>query len=236
MPLTAILFDLDGTLLPMDQDAFIRNYFRRLCHHMAPHGYDSKKLIETLWQGTEAVIVSSSDESNEDVFWHAAAEIWGEKICRDKPLFDKFYEEEFDKVKEVCIPNPAAVDTVRSLKSAGYRLVLATNPVFPAAATRHRIHWAGLSTDDFEFYTTYENINRAKPSTDYYRIIADRLGVPPAECLMVGNDVDDDMVAEKLGMDVFLLTDCLINKSGKDISAFTSGGFAQLQAHIQNHT
>ena len=35
---------------------------------------------------------------------------------------------------------------------------------------------------------------------------------------MVGNDVGDDMVAGELGMKVFLLADCLINKTNKDIS------------------
>ncbi len=235
MTLTAIFFDLDGTLLPMEQEEFIRNYFSRLCRYMAPHGYDPNKLVETLWRGTAAVIANTGENSNEAVFWHTAVEVYGEKILQDKALFDTFYKTEFDKVKEVCTPNPAASDTVQALKSAGYRVVLATNPIFPAAATEHRIRWAGLAPKDFELYTTYENIHRAKPNPEYYRVIADRLGVRPEECLMVGNDVDDDMAARVAGMDVFLLTDCLINKSCTDISAFPNGGFPQLQTYIKNH-
>ena len=50
---------------------------------------------------------------------------------------------------------------------------------------------------------------------------------------MVGNDVTEDMVAEETGMHVFLLTDCLINKGGKDISAYPRGSFLQLLDHIQ---
>ena len=38
MKITTVLFDLDGTLLPMDQDAFIKDYFGRLARHLAPHG------------------------------------------------------------------------------------------------------------------------------------------------------------------------------------------------------
>ena len=45
---------------------------------------------------------------------------------------------------------------------------------------------------------------------------------------MVGNDVTEDMVAETVGMKVFLLTDCLINREGKDISVYPHGGFEQL--------
>ena len=51
---------------------------------------------------------------------------------------------------------------------------------------------------------------------------------------MVGNDVSDDMVADGLGMQVFLLTDCLINKENVDISAYPNGNFNALIDFIQN--
>ena len=38
--LTTILFDLDGTLLPMDNDAFTRGYFKLLAARLAPLGYE----------------------------------------------------------------------------------------------------------------------------------------------------------------------------------------------------
>ena len=112
--------------------------------------------------------------------------------------------------------------------------VLATNPIFPAIATEHRMRWAGLSPDDFVHYTTYENSRFCKPNLAYYTEITDRLGVSPEECLMVGNDVGDDMVTENLGMKVFLLTDCLINKENVDLSAYPHGGFAELSAFIED--
>ena len=59
------------------------------------------------------------------------------------------------------------------------------------------------------------------------------LGVSPKECLMVGNDVGEDMIARELGADVFLLTDCLINKDGKDISVYPHGGFDELLQLIE---
>ena len=39
MKIKAVLFDLDGTLLPMDQDVFIKAYFGGLVKALAPHGY-----------------------------------------------------------------------------------------------------------------------------------------------------------------------------------------------------
>ena len=105
---------------------------------------------------------------------------------------------------------------------------MATNPIFPAVATESRIRWAGLTPADFELYTTYENIGFCKPNPAYYLEIANRLNVVPEECLMVGNDVTEDMVARSVGMHGFLLTDCLINKERKDINQFRRGSFEQL--------
>ena len=94
------------------------------------------------------------------------------------------------------------------------------------------MRWAGLNQDDFELYTTYENIGCCKPNLDYYREILRRIGCQPEECLMVGNDVGDDMCARELGMDVFLLTDCLINKENADISVYPNGSFQELLDYI----
>ena len=50
---------------------------------------------------------------------------------------------------------------------------------------------------------------------------------------MVGNDTSEDMVAKTLGMKVFLLTDCLINKSNEDISKYKNGSFKDLIEYIK---
>lgn len=232
MSVTTVLFDLDGTLVPMDQDVFVKNYFKRLAAKLAPHGYEPGQLVDTIWRGTAAMITNTAEKCNEEAFWDVAVSVYGDKILQDKIYFDEFYETEFDHVKEVCGFNPKAAETVRKLKSDGYRAVLATNPIFPSKATELRIGWAGLKPEEFELYTTYENINRCKPNPDYYTEITKKIGVQPQECLMVGNDVGDDMVAETIGMKVFLLTDCLINKDGVDISQYPNGSFDELNAYI----
>ncbi|MBR2432592.1 MAG: HAD family hydrolase, partial [Clostridia bacterium] len=120
------------------------------------------------------------------------------------------------------------------IKDMGYRVVLATNPVFPMAATERRIKWAGLSKDDFELVTTYENCRFCKPNLDYYRDIVSELGVSSEECLMVGNDVSEDMITERLGMKVFLLTNCLINKEEIDISVYPNGDLTALLGYVKS--
>ena len=85
-----------------------------------------------------------------------------------------------------------------------------------------------LLSSDFEFITTFENSYSCKPNPRYYLEVAEKLGLSPEECLMVGNDVRDDMIAETVGMKVFLLTDCLINVKNVDISSYPQGSFKEL--------
>lgn len=228
MAITTVLFDLDGTLLPLDQDEFAKAYFGLMAKKLAPRGYDPKALVDGIWAGTAAMVKNDGSCKNEEAFWKKFASIFGERVYDDIPYFDEYYRTDFQMVKGSCGMNPLANETVKKCKAAGLRVVLATNPLFPAVATESRIEWAGVDRDDFELYTTYENTGYCKPNLDYYRDILSRIGCKPEECIMVGNDVDEDMVAEELGMQVFLIMDCLLNRHGKDISAYNRGGFADL--------
>ena len=232
MKLTTILFDLDGTLLPMDQDVFVKAYMNRLAAKVAPLGYDPKKLVETMWAGTGAMVKNDGSARNEDVFWKVFAGVFGEEARKDKPVFDEFYRNEFQLVKESCGFEARSSKLIEGLKERGYRLILATNPLFPQMATHSRVRWAGMQPEDFVWITTYENASFCKPNPKYYEEILGRLGIDPAECLMIGNDVDEDMIAGKLGMKVFLLTDCLLNRGGQDISIYPNGSFEALEAYM----
>lgn len=233
MKITTVLFDLDGTLLPMDQNVFIKAYFGGLARHLAPHGYEAQKLIDSIWQGTAAMVKNNGDVTNEERFWQSFEAAYGKPARQDEALFAAFYREDFDKVQPSCGYTPAAREVIDTAKACGLRVALATNPIFPAMATERRIAWAGLSTSDFELYTTYENSRFCKPNPDYYRDVMRTLGVSPAECLMVGNDVAEDMIAETLGARVFLLTDDLINSKNADISVYPHGSYEELIAFIK---
>lgn len=227
-----VMFDLDATLLPMDQDLFIETYFKLLAKKMSEHGYEPKTLIENVWKCTYSMIGNNGKETNEAVFWKNFAQIYGESNLKDTPLFDEFYENEFLKAKELLGFTPKAKEVVDLLKNKGYRTVLATNPVFPAVATRNRCRWAGLEPEDFELITTYENSSFSKPNPEYFVEIMNKLNVTPEECLMVGNDVLEDGAALKAGMRVFFITDCLINKNNDDISSYPHGDFDALINYI----
>ncbi|WP_290092296.1 HAD family hydrolase [uncultured Dubosiella sp.] len=226
-----ILFDLDGTLLPMDQEQFVELYFQKLAAKMA-YAFDSRQLIRSIWAATEAMIKDQGPERNERVFWKKMEEMYGESILEYVPVFERFYEQEFQEIQKVCLANPESQKIVEALKKK-YRLMLATNPLFPQIATYSRIRWAGLDPNDFDLVTTYENASACKPSLAYYENILRDFDLKPEECVMVGNDVDEDMVARKLGMRTFLLTDHLINRSNQNIDLFAHGDFQTLLAYLK---
>ena len=114
----------------------------------------------------------------------------------------------------------------------GYRLVMAVNAWFPESAIRARLRWAGVAPDFFEFMTLMDNSHYCKPKLEYYEEILRRLKLPAKECLMVGNDVQEDMVAEQLGMQVFLIAYDLINRNGSDVSRYPQGGFQELMDYL----
>ena len=233
MVITTVLFDLDGTLLPMDQKKFMKAYFGGLSEYLAPIGYDAQKLIAAIWQGTEGMVRNSGAKTNEEVFWDEFAKIFGEKARADEPRFADFYRTQFEKVQSSCGYDARARQTVNEIKKLGYRVALATNPLFPAVATESRIHWAGFAAREFEYYTTYENSHFCKPDLKYYEEVMEKVGVKATECLMVGNDVGEDMVASELGMKVFLLTDNVINKNEEDIDKYPHGSFEELLEYVK---
>lgn len=234
MGITTILFDLDGTLLPMDQDTFAKAYITGLTFAAEAAGYSPMLLSTAIMTGTAAMVNNNGEQTNENVFWDALGKAYGEAIRADIHLFDKFYAADFQKIKDICGLVPQAAELIKHIKQKGYRVALATNPLFPKVATESRIRWAGLQPEEFELYTTYETSCYCKPNLNYYKDILMQLQVTPEECLMVGNDVSEDMIAEQLGMKVFLLTDCLINKSNADISVYPNGDFDKLINYIEN--
>lgn len=233
MAIKFILFDLDGTLLPMDQELFVKAYVKGLAAKMAPLGFDPQKVIDGLWAGTGAMMKNTSGKRNDEVFWQVFCSIAGEDALNHMDTIDDFYANEFQQVRNVCGFAPEAAEAVRSIKEMGYKVVLATNPLFPRAATESRVRWAGLQPEDFELITVYDNSYHCKPNPAYYEDVLQAIGAAGEECVMIGNDAKEDMIAETLGMQVFLLTDCLINSENRDVSKYPQGSFAELMEFVK---
>ncbi|WP_269141839.1 HAD family hydrolase [Lientehia hominis] len=224
-----ILFDLDGSLLPMDQEEFVKCYMGALGRTFAPSGYDPKHLTSSVWKGTEAMVQNDGTMSNRERFWNVFSQVMGREMLSEEPVFEQFYREQFGEAKAATAFQPLASETVKIFREKGYTVILATNPLFPSVATHRRMEWAGLSPGDFDLVTTYEEETFCKPNLKYYTSILERFGKMPEQCMMVGNDVDEDMCVTSLGIKGYLLTDCLLNRHGRSLEGYLSGSFEEFR-------
>lgn len=68
----------------------------------------------------------------------------------------------------------------------------------------------------------------------YYEEIITKQGLKADRCIMIGNNVNEDMIVEAIGIDTFLLTDCLINPDNKDISHYKKRTMDDLYEFIKS--
>ncbi len=231
----AICFDLDGTLLPMDIDEFMSAYFKRIAAFSATHGLDAELFLSALKAGTRAMAMNAGDQLNAEAFWGEFARIYGEDnmaaaghtIESVHAMADDFYENDFGRIGDGFRPNPAVAAAVSTLRAQGYPLVLTTRPMFPPAAVRHRLRWAGVDPDDFARITSYENSRSAKPRQTYYAENLAAMGVSGADVLMVGNNTMEDLAFMDLGADAWLVTDWLLDPVDFDIASVKHGSFSE---------
>ncbi len=234
MSYDAILFDLDGTLLPMDNDEFTRFYFKFLCKDAYEWGYhDSELLIGAIWKGVGAMVANDGSRSNSAAFWETFKKLTGRDDPEDEGRFKGFYSDRFNLAKEATGPAPLAGEAVRLAKEKADLVILATNPIFPECADETRLSWLGLSCSDFELVTDYDNSNFCKPNPEYFREVLRKFDLDPRKCLMVGNDVDEDIYpATEVGMDCFLVRDTMINKSGRTYDC-PNGTYADMVEYLR---
>lgn len=230
----AVLFDLDGTLLPMNQKVFLNRYLPLITAEAAGLAHPSD-VARWIMKGTMAMAgLDGGDKTCEQVFWDTFCRHAGGERAPWEAVFTAFYEGGFDRLGALCPSEPRAAQAVAAVRSRGLRCALATMPVFPRTATYKRIRWAGLSPGDFEIVTTYEICHASKPSTAYYREILNWMGLAPADCVMVGNDVGDDTgPALELGMDAFYLDAWPENRTGAPERYTWRGGYDELLEFVE---
>ncbi|WP_161484780.1 MULTISPECIES: HAD family hydrolase [unclassified Kosmotoga] len=195
------LFDLDGTLTTLDDDTFIKIYFKLLSEYSRDR-VDPKRLLATILTAVKNLEVEvETRENNYQRFMRFFSKKMGDKSQQwYESFFNKFYETDFDGLETFIKPRENAVKALLELKKQGHRIVLATNPVFPYIAIEKRIRWVGLTPEIFDHITTMENSHFVKPLPDYYLEIMETVGVSPKECIMIGNDEIMDGACRNVGI------------------------------------
>jgi len=231
----AVLFDLDGTLLPVEIETFMNAYFqevgRAFCDVMEP-----KKLIDIIMAATGYMVKNlEPDKTNREVFEEEFTRLMGKDISTLMERFLDFYATDFRDIERIIYPEPICSEVINILVSKGYDVILATNPLFPRVAIEERVRWAGIETRYFKTITTFEEMHFCKPNLEYYREIMEMINMEPQYCLMVGNDVEEDMVAGQLGMKTFLLDEYLIHRNDNLPEIDFRGGYSDLLNLVNNN-
>ncbi len=232
MPCKYLLLDLDGTLLPMDKEVFLRGYLRAMAARMASFAAP-EDFVKYLLAATRAMVENLDPElTNAEVFRNDFFSRSGLPEKEIMAVFERFYHEDFPRLAALTGNTPLARALCLAALNQGIELVVATNPIFPLIAIEERLRWAGVGDLPFRLVTAYEAMHFCKPRPQYYREILDLLGAGPAECLMAGNDPGEDLVAGDLGIRTFLVTDHLIGRQGSDRRPDFTGRLSDLLAFI----
>ncbi|MBE6124643.1 MAG: HAD family hydrolase [Erysipelotrichaceae bacterium] len=204
--LKAVFFDLDSTLLPMNEDLFAKEYFSLLADKASNYGHKKDDFVKTIWGGTKKMVTNDGSMTNEQAFWNFYTSVYGEDKIKDKVVFDAFYLDEFKGVKKHCYDNPYLEDLFKYLKTTNLKIILATNPLFPVEAVLTRMAFVGLKKEDFDYITNYSNSSFCKPNPNYYQELLNKLGLKPEEVIMIGNSLEEDGIASfKVGIKPYVL-------------------------------
>ncbi|HEX6989684.1 MAG TPA: HAD family hydrolase, partial [Bacillota bacterium] len=162
MAIRAVLFDLDGTLLDLDMDRFLPVYLDALGRFLADR-LPPADLVEAVMAATAAMIADVDPHvTNEQAFWRAFARRTGLGLDSLREPLERFYREEFPRLGGEARPVPGAGEVLAALRRDGFRLALATNPLFPRTAVEARLAWAGIDPDLFAVIADYETMHACK--------------------------------------------------------------------------
>ena len=207
-----ILLDLDGTLLPIDMDYFLKIYFKSLTEEFSDLE-EKEVFIKILMSATEKMIKNTGEKTNEEVFkdaFFSMLEVDNQERVMER--FDEFYDNKYPELKNKLDLKTNSPELIKLFKKANKKLVLATNPLFPKKAIIERLKWTGIDPADFDYITCYEEMHHAKPNPEFYREISNKVGFNPENAVMVGNDLKEDVIAKETGMKAYLVTDFITNE------------------------
>lgn len=201
-----LLLDLDDTLLDTNLQAFMPAYFQALSKHMSSHAAP-EVMLRALLAGVN--LMNENEDPTRTLEEIFDADFYGKLGASKKDLIhliEEFYDNIFPQLAQHTRQRPDAVPFVEWALSCGYRLAIATDPLFPRKATYHRLRWAGFDPERFELVSTFEHFHFTKNHPAYYAEVLGRLGWPEGSVLMVGNDVARDLMpAHRLGLKTFFV-------------------------------
>lgn len=226
------IFDLDGTLLMMDTDHFMKLYFTEMGKHFKGQ-IEPQTLMNGILKATHLTVMNTEKRTNETVFWEAFGQVMPEHLTVFKERIEAYYHDGYQKTSQATKQNQDMIEAVKVLKDKGYEVIIATNPLFPQTAIHDRIQWAGFKPHDFKYITSFENNHYCKPQLAFYEEVLMHNDLKAHQCFMVGNDVQEDLIIKALGVKTWLLEECVINRTQEPPVTDYQGSSAAFLAFVK---
>jgi FMN phosphatase YigB (HAD superfamily) len=225
------LFDLDGTLLPVELDFFLKHYMDALAQKFV--SVMARDAFHRALLGATYETINNLDPGTSNLDAFASAFTRRAKLGWDAvwPTIRAYYADEYPELRRYVPPATCAASVVARCLEDGWDIVLATQPLFPEVAVRERMKWCGVESYPWRLVTTLDNMHFCKPHLEYYAEVLEKASLDPSRCVMIGNDMQEDMVAKKLGMKTYLVEDFLLD-SGEDMAPDARGPLADVPAAI----
>jgi len=201
-----LLLDLDDALLNTNTDSFTPAYFQALAKEFAPR-VDAQRMFRALDSGRR--VMNAHEDFSRTLKEAFDAEFYPQlNLSRAAlaPVVENFYDVIFPTLAGLTSPKPEAKPFVDWAQAQGFRVAIATDPLLPHKAMLHRLRWAGFDPERFELVTSFDHFHFTKAHSAYYAEVLGRMGWADGAVLMVGNDMERDILpAQKLGLATYHL-------------------------------
>lgn len=201
LPLQAVLFDLDDTL---HDDTLT---YRRAAQSVAEavgleRGIEPDALLEAyvtqadaFWQGLDPKSFGAPLAGLRGRMWASALA----HVGLDDPALAESSARAYDRARrEHLVLWPGALELLVRLRGRGCKLAMITNGF--AETHREKIELLALE-EAFDEILIADEVGFIKPDPRIFRLAAERLGVPPEACAMVGDRFERDIAgAAAVGM------------------------------------
>lgn len=228
-----LLLDLDDTLLNTNLQSFMPAYFQALANELTPQIAPTlmfRALISGMQKMNESEDFSKTLKEIFDAEFYPQLNV--ERGTLDSAI-ENFYDNIFPTLQSLTSPKEGAKEFVEWAMQKKYHIAIATDPLLPTKATQHRLRWAGFDPKQFEIVSTYENFHFSKTHPAYYAEVLGQMGWHDSPILMVGNDVDRDIIsAKRLGLKTYLVDAEPASTSGRE--ADSAGSILDLISWLES--
>lgn len=216
----AVIFDLDDTLYNAEfcyargQDKladFVREKYEEDQQTFDRKYLEAKKIVKKRLKEVASC-------HNRLLYIQTYQELSGRGSFKDvMTMYDLYWNTVIEQMSLFSFVMPL----MKSLQMAGIKIGILTD--LTSHIQHRKILKLGLS-DYINAFVTSEEAGCEKPSIDMFNLILQKLDIKPTEALMIGDNLEKDIVgAKKIGMDYILydrqadIVHLVLEKIGKDI-------------------